>query len=1040
MASGRGTAAARLRPDFTAELTERLALSATLEVGLTQGRSLQREVERAVTASPLGPLLEEAQCVWPQEGNRTLSISSAGDYLSVDRLYLDAYLPWADVRVGRQAINWGSAFVVNPTDPFPEVLLLDPWRPRAGVNAVRATVPVGESLQIQAVVGSNDDSTAVRTAGRASLTVGVTDLSWVGAWRQETGDGIIGADVRGTLGVGFWLEAALHLDSQSFEEIAVGVDYSFPVLERLLVILQYYRNGNGASELSGAQTASNLTGAVQLPDCDLFALPLDNDRADDRFAPRFQGRDYGMLSVQLGIIHLARTPGDRRAMAQRALRAVGLGELLHRRPGELSGGQQQRVAVARALVKRPALVIADEPTANLDSHTDAQILEIEPGGELVFETRTSAGALNALRLRVQGVLRSGNPVIDRVGVFVPRSLQQELVRSDERFSHLAVRLHDRNDAERVARELRRRFGGVAQVRTWQQETESLIELQDLRQGVLDIIALVLMAIAATGIANTVLMAAYERIREIGTLRALGLTRQGVVGLFIAEGLVMGVGEGWPGLPWGPSWYGGGRRKGSTSVRCWSPRVRAGRTTAFRFRPCSSGVFGAHDRRCRAVWFGGGAGGLDLSGDRGLIDAAGGSGEGGMSLWIRLAIRNAFRNRRRTLLTASTVLVGTALITAALAWVEGIFGSMIRLYTASSGHIRVVDAEFARREELQPLYENIADVGPPIEALRRVAGVVDVQPRIVTGAVITSTEEIGDDFTIVVGASDRYYRAHLKGPDNVVAGTWLTGGPKEAVLGRKLAVDLEVGVGREILLLVQTQYGSMSPVTARVVGVIAGNAMVERQAFLPLEEVRWMTDMPGGALELVVFGRSERASVLGPLVEELRSLPEMEGREVKAWFQREPWTVLAGMLGIIKRIIELLIVFITALAIFNTMTMSVLERTAEIGVMRAMGLTRLGAVGLLVVEALAIGLLGGVAGAVFGSAGAWYLEVYGIALGDVVDKMGDAFPIQTTVYGDLTPRIVATTVLIGLLIAVLGAAIPALRAGSIQPVTAMKPRR
>lgn len=80
-------------------------------------------------------------------------------------------------------------------------------------------------------------------------------------------------------------------------------------------------------------------------------------------------------NVELAL-QLAKHEGNLRDAAMDLLQRVGLGALEHRRPNEMSGGQQQRVAIARALVKRPVLVIADEPTANLDSETGKQVLSI----------------------------------------------------------------------------------------------------------------------------------------------------------------------------------------------------------------------------------------------------------------------------------------------------------------------------------------------------------------------------------------------------------------------------------------------------------------------------------------------------------------------------------------------------------------------------------------------------------------------------------------------------------------------------------------
>ncbi len=413
----------------------------------------------------------------------------------------------------------------------------------------------------------------------------------------------------------------------------------------------------------------------------------------------------------------------------------------------------------------------------------------------------------------------------------------------------------------------------------------------------------------------------------------------------------------------------------------------------------------------------------------------------MKLWLRLSMRNVMRNGRRTALTAGTVLLATALLTVAISWIHGMFGGITRGYTAISGHIRVLDADYAAREELMPLHEAIMGADAMAKAIRGVKGVVDAQPRITTGVAITANDEIGEEFTMVVGATAQYYADHLQGPEHLVAGEWLSGATKEVVLGRKLAQRVEAAVGDEVLMLGQTQYGSMSPIAARVVGIVSSNAMVDRQAFLPLEEVRYLTDMPDGAVEILVYGASMDADDLNPLISTLAAHPALKGMQVRGWHQREPWASMSGVLTGVQIFIQGLIVFVAALAIFNTMTMSVMERSNEIGVMRAMGLTRLGALGLFVFEAMVIGLLGGIAGAGLGGLGGLYLELNGITLAeDVVDKIGTATPMESTIYGDVTTGIVLTGVMLGLVIAVVGAILPALRAASIQPVTAMRARR
>jgi len=169
---------------------------------------------------------------------------------------------------------------------------------------------------------------------------------------------------------------------------------------------------------SGKSTLMNILGCLDTPTKGKYILNgIDVSKMADDMLAEIRNKEIGFVfqtfnllprytaleNVMLPLIYAGVQKADRERMAVKSLEEVGLADRMHHKPNELSGGQRQRVAIARALVNNPSIILADEPTGNLDSKTSYDIMDLldkihDSGNTVILVTHEEDIALHAHRI------------------------------------------------------------------------------------------------------------------------------------------------------------------------------------------------------------------------------------------------------------------------------------------------------------------------------------------------------------------------------------------------------------------------------------------------------------------------------------------------------------------------------------------------------------------------------------------------------------------------------------------------------------------
>jgi ABC-type antimicrobial peptide transport system permease subunit len=585
---------------------------------------------------------------------------------------------------------------------------------------------------------------------------------------------------------------------------------------------------------------------------------------------------------------------------------------------------------------------------------------------------------------VTGIYQTGDPLED-AGSVLPLSEAQIILGKPRQVSLFYLRLKQPELAERLITRVERRYPDLA-IGTTSDFLDNQI-MGDAMQGYVWAIAGLAIVLGGVTMTNAQLMAVYERTREIGVLRAVGWSKGRVLRMVMAESIfigilggVLGIGMAWGLLVIFSDVF---QMFGASSTSIGPDLLAQALITVF-----TLGLVGGLYPAWRAS---------RLEPVEALRYEGGGSGTGVKRLpFGGMAIQSLWQRTTRTMLTLLTIGLTVGAILTLESVINGISTELTRMFSGSDVEIVIRQADIADTS-LSAIDERVAD---------RIASLPEVYS--VSGMVMNAVmlPETGG-FLIILGYAPNEYAIQSF---NIIEGQPLTSN-HQMILGRVAAEANQKEVGETM---------EVSGQRFKIVGIFEnGVGLEDMSGVITLRDAQAFAGRPRKVTMLMVDLSDPRETTA--LVEKInQNFPEIHAAAGGEFVEQMPDMENAdGMLNGIS----FLALLVGGLGVLNTMMMSILERTREIGVLRALGWGRRDILGLILREALLLGILGGILSILIGILLAYLLTM--------VPLMGEMLQPEWSL------GVFVRAITIALLLGIFGGLLPAYRATRMQPVEALR---